>query len=66
MKRLSNGARIVLKSNYGYEITTINVYQDRFLVANTPETILIGDLITCKISEIPWLGKFIVTNRWGQ
>ncbi len=33
VKRLETGSRIVLKSNYGYEITKINIYQDRYLVA---------------------------------
>ncbi|GMH45662.1 hypothetical protein BSKO_13619 [Bryopsis sp. KO-2023] len=54
VKTLMTGTRIVLKSVYGYEIDKINVYQDRFLVARTPETLLVGDLETCKLSEIPW------------
>lgn len=55
MKTLMTGSRIVLKSVYGYEIEKINVYQERFLVAKTPETLLMGDLETCKLSEIPWV-----------
>ncbi|KAK9829656.1 hypothetical protein WJX72_007146 [[Myrmecia] bisecta] len=66
VKRLSNGMRIVLKSAYGSEIDKINVYQDRFLVAHTPETLLLGDLETCKLSEVPWNGsgqeKFVFDN----
>lgn len=54
VKTLMTGSRIVLKSVYGYEIEKINVYQERFLVAKTPETLLVGDLETCKLSEIPW------------
>ena len=57
VKRLSSGARIVLKSHFGYEVTKINIYEDRFLVARTMETLLMGDLETCKLSEVPWAGS---------
>ena len=52
VKRLSTGSRIVLKSHYGYEITKINIFQDQFLSAITPETLLMGDLSSCKLSEV--------------
>ena len=35
VKRLSSGARIVLKSHYGHEVEKINIYEDRFLVRAT-------------------------------
>jgi len=54
VKSLATGARIVLKSNVGFEIKKINIFQERFLVAHTPESILLGDLQTCRLSEIPW------------
>eukprot|EP01138_Halocafeteria_seosinensis_P002138 gb/GECG01002188.1/.p1 GENE.gb/GECG01002188.1/~~gb/GECG01002188.1/.p1 ORF type:complete len:1780 (+),score=281.74 gb/GECG01002188.1/:1-5340(+) len=54
VKRLSSGMRIVLRSNYGCEIMRINVFRDRYLVAHTPETLLLGDLESCKLSEIQW------------
>ncbi|KAJ3326468.1 hypothetical protein HDU76_012895, partial [Blyttiomyces sp. JEL0837] len=57
VKRLSTGSRIVLKSHYGYEIEKVNIFQDQFLIANTPETLLMGDLASCKLSEIPWTGS---------
>ncbi|TPX36361.1 hypothetical protein SmJEL517_g01621 [Synchytrium microbalum] len=57
VKRLSTGARIVLKSHYGYEVEKINIFQDQFLVAHTPETLLLGDLSSCKLSEISWTGS---------
>jgi intraflagellar transport protein 172 len=47
----------VLKSASGYEISKINVYQDRFLVATTHSTLLLGDMESCKISELPWRGS---------
>ncbi|KAJ3413121.1 hypothetical protein HDV05_008517 [Chytridiales sp. JEL 0842] len=66
VKRLSTGSRIVLKSHYGYEIEKVNIFQDQYLVANTPETLLMGDLSSCKLSEIPWTGsgneKFFFDN----
>ena len=57
VKRLSGenaGHRIVLKSHFGCEIVKINVFQSRYLVAITPETLLMGDLLTCKLSEVQW------------
>lgn len=57
VKRLSTGARIVLKSHYSYEVTKINIFRDQFLVAHTSETVLLGDLVSCKLSEIPWHGS---------
>ena len=62
----SAGHKIVLKSHFNCEITKINVFQDRYLVAVTPETLLMGDLVSCKLSEVPWSGsgseKYIFDN----
>ncbi|GAB9470746.1 hypothetical protein Gpo141_00007983 [Globisporangium polare] len=54
VKRLSNGARVVVRSAFGCEITKINVFQDRFLVGNTTNTLLVGDLDSAKLSEVQW------------
>lgn len=54
VKTIKTGARIVLKSVYGYQISGVRVYQDRFLVARTEQTLLLGDLDSCKLSEVPW------------
>ena len=61
VKRLSTGMKIALKSHFGYEVSKINIYpdrfkQDRFLVAHTTDTLLVGDLELCKMSEVPWNG----------
>ncbi|TPX62114.1 hypothetical protein PhCBS80983_g00643 [Powellomyces hirtus] len=68
VKRLSTGSRIVLKSHYGYEIQKVNIFRDQYLIANTPDTLLMGDLATCKLSEIPWQGsgqeKFYFENTF--
>ena len=66
VKRLSTGTRIVLKSHLGYEILRVNVHQDRFLVAHTATTLLVGDLVSCKLSEVTWQlsgkEKFVFDN----
>jgi intraflagellar transport protein 172 len=68
VKRIASGERMVLKSMYSSEIIKINVYGegDRYLVANTAETLMCGDLETCKLSEVPWRSsgkeKFVFDN----
>jgi intraflagellar transport protein 172 len=57
VKRIESSQRIVLKSAQGYEISKINVYQDRYLVASTHSTLLLGDMETCTLSELPWRGS---------
>ena len=54
VRRLANGTRIVLRSSFGYEISRIRIHKDRFLTARTPATLLMGDLESCRLSEIPW------------
>jgi intraflagellar transport protein 172 len=48
------GDRIVLKSHLGHEITKIDIYQDRFLVGKTTDSLLLADLESKKLSEVPW------------
>jgi len=66
VKRISNGARIIFKSMYACEISKINIFQDRYVVGNTNETLLMGDMETLKLSEVPWHNpgneKFILDN----
>jgi len=57
VKRVDTGSTIVCKSNSGQEITKKNIYQDRFLVASTATSLIVGDMDTCKVSEIPWRGS---------
>ncbi|KAL3897687.1 MAG: hypothetical protein SGPRY_013000, partial [Prymnesium sp.] len=40
-----------------WRVTKINIYEDRFLIAHTVETLLTGDLETCRLSEVPWSGS---------
>ena len=59
-------ARIVVRSQYGCEITKTNIYQARYVVAHTTDTLIVGDMETLKMSEIQWHGdgneKFIFEN----
>jgi len=53
VKNLSSGTRVVLKSQYGYEIDEVKVMgKDRYLVAHTSDTLLLGDLLSNKLSEV--------------
>uniref|UniRef100_A0A8C2GEE1 Intraflagellar transport 172 n=1 Tax=Cyprinus carpio TaxID=7962 RepID=A0A8C2GEE1_CYPCA len=52
VKNLSTGTRVVLKSQYGYEIDEVKVMgKDQYLVAHTSDTLLLGDLVSNKLSE---------------
>ena len=67
VKRLATGTRLVLQSYMGFEIQKVNVYQDRYLVAHTSATLLLGDLVSHKLSEVPWQlsgrEKFVFDNE---
>ena len=53
---LATGKKSVVRSGNSQEITKINIYQDRYVVANTYETVIVGDLETDKTSEVMWRG----------
>lgn len=65
VKRLTSGTRIVLKSLYGYEILKV-ITRGKYLIGYTPKTLLLGDLESCKLSEVPWMNggkeKFYFEN----
>ncbi|XP_057208125.1 intraflagellar transport protein 172 homolog isoform X2 [Triplophysa rosa] len=69
VKNLSTGTRVVLKSQYGYEIDEVKVMgKDRYIVAHTSDTLLLGDLMSNKLSEVAWQGsggneKFFFENE---
>ena len=56
VKPLAKGARgVILKSIYGYEISDVRIMGgENYLVARTPETMLLGDLQKNLLSEIQW------------
>ncbi|XP_056873005.1 intraflagellar transport protein 172 homolog [Takifugu flavidus] len=58
VKNLSTETRVVLKSHYGYEIEEVKIMgKDCYLVAHTSDTLLLGDLLTNKLSEVSWPGS---------
>ncbi|XP_036261104.1 intraflagellar transport protein 172 homolog isoform X2 [Molothrus ater] len=69
VKNLSTGTRVVLKSQYGYEIDEVKILgKDRYLVAHTSDTLLLGDVSSNKLSEVAWQGsggneKFFFDNE---
>uniref|UniRef100_A0AAY4EJK5 Intraflagellar transport 172 n=1 Tax=Denticeps clupeoides TaxID=299321 RepID=A0AAY4EJK5_9TELE len=69
VKNLSTGSRVVLRSHYGYEIDEVKIMgKDRYLVAHTTDTLLLGDLVSNKLSEVAWQGsggneKFFFENE---
>ncbi|KAF7654055.1 hypothetical protein LDENG_00075250, partial [Lucifuga dentata] len=69
VRNLSTGTRVILKSYYGYEIEEVKIMgNDRYLMARTSETLLLGDLLKNKLSEVPWSGsggneKFFFENE---
>ncbi|XP_076128236.1 intraflagellar transport protein 172 homolog [Alosa pseudoharengus] len=69
VKNMSTGTRVVLKSQFGYEIGEVKILgKDRFLVAHTSDTLLLGDITTNKLSEVAWQGsggneKFFFENE---
>ena len=53
VKNLSSGTRVVLKSHYGYEVEEVKILgKERYLVAHTSDTLLLGDLATNRLSEV--------------
>ncbi|XP_068198190.1 intraflagellar transport protein 172 homolog [Antennarius striatus] len=58
VKNLSTGRRVILKSYYGYEIEEVKILgRERYLVAHTSDTLLLGDMLTNRLSEVPWPGS---------
>ena len=52
VRNMSNNQKVVLKSHYGYEIDEVRIMgKDRYLVAHTSDTLILGDLTTCRLTE---------------
>lgn len=52
VKKIATGAKVTLSSRFGCEILKINVYLDRYLIANTPDTLIAADLQRGLVSEV--------------
>lgn len=58
VRNMSSNQKVVLKSFYGYEIDEVRIMgKDRYLVAHTSDTLILGDLSSCKLTEVPWHGS---------
>jgi intraflagellar transport protein 172 len=52
---MSTGSRVNMKSRHGYEVKQVQVLGgERYLVGHTSHTLLLGDLASCKLSEVAW------------
>lgn len=68
VKNLNQGSRISLRSHYGYEVERVKIMgHDRYLIAHTSNTLLLGDMSNCRLSEVMWQGsgneKFYFENE---
>lgn len=67
IRHIETNNRLVLRSKY--EILKTNLYQQRFVISHTTNTLLLGDIETGKISEIEWdndcTEKFIFDNPYA-
>lgn len=55
IRNITTNQRVDLKSHYGYEVFEVKVLgKDRYVIAHTSDTLMIGDLNTGDLSEIPW------------
>ncbi|KAK2948164.1 putative Intraflagellar transport protein 172 [Blattamonas nauphoetae] len=59
VKVLGTDKQFELKSGQNHEITNIRIFKDRYLVANTAASLLLGDLVKQNLSEVDWH----VTNK---
>jgi intraflagellar transport protein 172 len=54
---MSTGRKIVIRSESNAEIGKVDVQKERFFLGYTNSTVLVADLETNKVSEIPWRGS---------
>ncbi|XP_071746269.1 intraflagellar transport protein 172 homolog [Lepeophtheirus salmonis] len=59
VKPLMKRARgVILKSIYGHDIEDVRIMGgDNYIIARTPETMLLGDMNKNLLSEIPWMNS---------
>jgi intraflagellar transport protein 172 len=52
VRKIETNMRIVIRSQFGREILKTNIYKNRYVVAKTTDTLLLGDFDTLRLSEI--------------
>jgi intraflagellar transport protein 172 len=66
VRHIQTDMRCVLRSQFGREIVKIDIKKNRYVIAHTTDTLLLGDLESLKISEVSWNGdgkeKFVFDN----
>ena len=66
VRHVESNVRIVVRSQYGFEISKTNIYRSRYVVANTSKTLLLADMESLRVSEVEWHGdgseKYIFDN----
>lgn len=66
VRTIATGNKCVVKSEQGCEITRINILQDRYIICDTMETIILCDMESGLQSEVAWHGsgneKYDVNN----
>lgn len=51
---IETGVGSVIGSSKGYEIGSVEVLKDRFIVAHTHNSLILGDLLKNRVSEVDW------------
>ena len=49
-----HGSKVSVSAGNGQDLQGLNVYKERFLVAHTTDSLIVGDLEAEKIAEVPW------------
>eukprot|EP00792_Barthelona_sp_PAP020_P008682 TRINITY_DN3240_c0_g1_i1.p1 TRINITY_DN3240_c0_g1~~TRINITY_DN3240_c0_g1_i1.p1 ORF type:complete len:1781 (+),score=508.40 TRINITY_DN3240_c0_g1_i1:25-5343(+) len=57
VKWLTTDDKVQLMSSSGAEIQDVKITRDRYLIANTPNTLILADLDARQMSEIAWNGS---------
>lgn len=67
IKSLERGTESVVTSKRGLEILKVDILKDNFVIAETNNTLILGDLASNKHSELEWNGsgneKFEFSNK---
>lgn len=68
IKNIEDNSHLVMRSKNGYEINNTNIYNGRYALTTTTDSIIVGDMLTSKTSEVKWTksvnDKFIFDNEF--
>lgn len=55
VNNVKTNVKFVIKSYFGHEINEVKITgKDRYIIAHTSETLMLGDMSTNKLSEVAW------------